>query len=70
MTTMLEIIGAATLTVGIAVYLWFAVALARGMLKDNPEDPWWENVAVGVLWPVIIGLMLWHLDEESKGKLI
>lgn len=68
MTTMLEIIGAAALTVAVAVYLWFAVAVACGMLSTYRSDPWWENVLIGVLWPVIGCLALLHLDRESKGE--
>lgn len=68
MMSLLAIIGAAVLTVAVAVYLWSAVALACRMLKDYPDDPWWENVLIGVLWPLVGCVMLWHLDKESKGE--
>ena len=68
MITMLAIIGAATLTVTVVVYLWFAVWVACNMLSTFRSDPWWENVLIGALWPLIGCVILFHINKDSKGK--
>lgn len=63
--TALAVFGFVVLVSALAFYAAVAVRVALMMLDCYRCEPWWDNVLAGVLWPVLLVVMLWHLDRGT-----